>query len=544
MSTKVRNPGWSSVRHSFLLVAMAMAIAFPALMLVNPLLALPAHASDNDKEVICPPPISEGETAHLQVRWQGHYSFRVAAFTLQDPESAGSEDFRTYDGVWMESAALSSTVQIPAVTKEDATPEPNETFSLGFYEDGQWHGCVITIVDDDMPEITNVAITSRPGEGLFYRYQENIDVTITLNKDVEVDGTPLMSLYIGDSDSWRGAAYRSGSGTNALTFRYQVQAVDVDHDGLSVSAAATEDNRDPAYGFSGKIYAKGTKAQIEYDHGGISNAEKHLVEGRPYVKSVGFVSSPPDGWKAYRTNQVVEVGYHFNTDVEVHGSVGVKLAVGYTDDNWDSAQRQANYLRGSGTDTLVFGYTVKPGDMDAKGIVIVGALLQSGFHGGGTITLKGSDAEAMPFFLGKDHSRRHKVDTEIPSISSVAIESRPGNGQAYAAGETISIAVVFSEEITIIGDPFLELDVGGVARQAMPQSNAPRSTSAQDRRFSNKIVFQYQVAEGDADSDGIGISANSLKLNGGGIYDGAGNAAGLSHTTVVADSSQKVGSST
>ncbi len=49
--------------------------------------------------------------------------------------------------------------------------------------------------------------------------------------------------------------------------------------------------------------------------------------------------------------------------------------------------------------------------------------------------------------------------------------------------------------------------------------------------------------QGDVDTDGIGIGANGLKLNGGGIYDIAGNSAGLSHDTVAADSGQKVDAS-
>ena len=64
-----------------------------------------------------------------------------------------------------------------------------------------------------------------------------------------------------------------------------------------------------------------------------------------------------------------------------------------------------------------------------------------------------------------------------------------------------------------------------------------------DRTFRESLFFQYQMQEDDTDTDRIGISANSLKLNGGAIYDKAGNAAGLSHNAVAADSSQKVDTS-
>ena len=48
---------------------------------------------------------------------------------------------------------------------------------------------------------------------------------------------------------------------------------------------------------------------------------------------------------------------------------------------------------------------------------------------------------------------------------------------------------------------------------------------------------------GDDDSDGTGVDANVLKLNGGGVHDSAGNAADLSHGTVPADTDQKVDTS-
>lgn len=193
------------------------------------------------------------------------------------------------------------------------------------------HGCVITIVDDDEPEIMSVEITSRPHRGLYCEFGESIDVTVALDREVEVEGTPLLSLYIGDGDgnSWRGAKYQSGSGSDSLVFRYKVQASDSDHNGLSVFSGTTNDDRTPAHGFSGNIYAKGTMAPIVYSHGGISNADRHLVEGRPIAHDKDIISTPPDGWKAYRAHQIVEVAFKFNTEVEVESDVHVNLAVGY-----------------------------------------------------------------------------------------------------------------------------------------------------------------------------------------------------------------------
>ena len=545
MNVRMDRSAWFFMRRTLVSLFLAVAITLPATIPLSPLLVQPAYADHNSMYVVCPDPITEGDTAHMRVSRPGYRIEELFAFTYIVEPMANGSDYQTYDGVKFENKTGENSIYVPVITKEDSNPEPNETFSIGFWAESVWHGCVITIVDDDSPEIESVVITSSPVRGLFYRYGESIDVTVTLNQEVGVEGVPLLSLYIGgeEGSAWRGAEYMSGSGSNALIFRYKVGAGDVDHDGLSVSAGATNDDRTPAYGFSGKIYAKGTKAPIDYSHVGISNASHHAVEGRPMADETRIASTPPDGWQAYRANQVIEASFKFNTAVEVDGNVHVDLAVGYEKDNWDEARREAHYLRGSGSETLVFGYTVRSGDMDRKGIMIAGALFDEGFKGDGTIKAKGTGFEVFPYFLGQDHLRNHKVDTKTPSVSSVTFESRPGNGDAYAVGETMTVAVALDEEVTVTGDPYLELDIGGAARKAVLVPDAPRSASAQDREFGDRLVFQYQIVDGDTDSDGVGISANSLKLNGGGIYDKAGNAAGLDHSTVAANASQKVGAS-
>ena len=503
--------------------------------------AVPAYADHNSTEVMCPGPILEGKNAFMRVSRKGYKIEYVRAFTYHGDYSASGDDFVNYNGDRFEEYL--QAVFVPVVTLDDDRPEINETFTIGFWVEEMWHGCVITIVDDDMPEITSVAITSKPVEGLFYRYGESIDVTVSLDQEVEVEGTPLLALQLGDGDAsaWRGARYLTGSGSNSLIFRYQVQAHDMDYDGISVRAGATNDDRTPAYGFSGSIYAKGTKAPIDYTHSGINNADKHYVDGRPYVQNVAISSAPPDGWEAYRANQNIELTFTFNTEVAVQGSLTADLLMGYKDQNWDEARRAARYTSGSGTDTLVFSYTVQPGDMDRNGVGIAGGSPGKNFGGDGTIVAEGTDVEFLPWYFGREHSPSQRVDTEIPIITSVTLESQPNNGEAYSAGETMSVAVAFNEAVTVSGGPVLELDIGGAARQAALVSDAPRSTSTSDRKFGDRLVFQYQIVDGDTDSDGVGISANSLKLNGGGIYDRAGNAASLDHSAIAADSNHKVG---
>ena len=499
----------------------------------------PVRADHNSLYVVCPDPVSEDNTTRMRVRRPGYKVVYAVIFTQHGEYTASPDDFEEYHGFKVESGSGENSLSVPIVTKEDTRPEHDETFAIGFMSDGVWHQCVITIEDDDAPAVTGVDISTRPVDGYAYRAGESIDITVDLDSKVEVEETPLLSLYIGDGDSsaWRGAEYLTGSGSRHLVFRYRVRPEDRDDDGISVAIASVGEDRRPAQGFSGNIYAKGTDVPINYAHSGAEGDWRQKVDGRPYVQSARITSSPDEGSNAYRANQTIEVSLTFDTEVVVEGDVTVALYLGLENYNWDEATRKAAYLRGSGTDTLVFGYTVRSGDMDPRGVGIIAGMdldnIKTGFGGPGTIKARGTDVERNPFYLGTDHQPEHKVDTEPPAISSVEITSAPANGEAYDVGETISVRVSFSEQVVASGALWLELDIGGVARQA---TLSPEYAGI----LGDSLVFLYEVQEGDADADGIGVGANLLRLNGGRIQDNAGNAAGLSHDSVPTDLGQKV----
>ena len=435
-----------------------------AMALVSP---VPAFADHDTPHALCPDPILEGNTGQVGVRMRGHKIERVTFFTQHEGYTAGPEDFQEYHGLVVGEKGGQKTLWAPVVTIEDDLPEHDETFGIGFWDGDNLRGCVVTILDDDAPEITGVQFITEPVDGFAYRAGDGIDFTVDFDSEVEVEGTPMLALFLGDGDdaTWRGAEYHSGSGSRQLVFRYRVQTQDFDSDGISVSAGAVADDRTAAYGFSGNIFARGTDAPVNYSHSGLKGDWRQKVDGRPYVQKAEITSSPFNGWDAYRVNEVIEVSLTFDTDVVVEGDVTVDLHLGLQDDNWDEATRKASYLRGSGSDTLVFGYTVRPGDTDTKGVgIIMGAEFdwnESGFDGAGTIKAKGTDVERNPWYLGTGHQPEHKVDTRPPEILSLSFTSRPQVGNAYGVGERVVVEVVFSEPVTPSGDMHLELNVGG-----------------------------------------------------------------------------------
>ena len=122
----------------------------------------------------------------------------------------------------------------------------------------------------------------------------------------------------------------------------------------------------------------------------------------------------------------------------------------------------------------------------------------------------------------------------VAAVSSVALVSEPVADSTYKRGEKIDIAATFSQSVTVTGVPQLALSVGTNTRQA----GYVRGTGT------NRLVFEYMVAQGDTDTDGIAIAANRLTLAGGTTQDADGLAASLDHAAVAAQSGHKVDGST
>ena len=89
------------------------------------------------------------------------------------------------------------------------------------------------------------------------------------------------------------------------------------------------------------------------------------------VSSVTLVSKPVDGGDTYRQGEKIEAAVTFSKPVTVTGIPQLALSVG-------TQTRQATYVRGSGTNRLVFEYTVVVADTDGDGIAIMANRLALG----------------------------------------------------------------------------------------------------------------------------------------------------------------------
>ena len=119
-------------------------------------------------------------------------------------------------------------------------------------------------------------------------------------------------------------------------------------------------------------------------------------------------------------------------------------------------------------------------------------------------------------------------DTTPPTVSKLEITSDPGTDRTYAADDEIQVTVTFSETVVVTGTPRLSLELGGGSRTANYRGGSGTVV----------LVFAYEVADRESDTDGVGVEADSL--SGGTIRDEARNNAELDHDGLAADSGHKV----
>ena len=120
------------------------------------------------------------------------------------------------------------------------------------------------------------------------------------------------------------------------------------------------------------------------------------------------------------------------------------------------------------------------------------------------------------------------VNTTASTIQNLQIRSDPGDDDTYSVNDVITVRVRFSSSVSVTGTPQLALDIGGVTRHASYTGGT------------DDLTFSYTVAEGDNDTDGIAISANSVTTPGGSSIRADGMDVPLHHGVVPADSGHNV----
>ena len=361
-------------------------------------------------------------------------------------------------------------------------------------------------------------IVSTPRNGDTYRYGENIDIALTFNTKVYVpeDGSEI-GIRVGDAadgPTYRAAEYLSGSQTNRLVYRYQVQMGDSDANGISI------DEGGPDAGFVGSVptivYSFGL-LPVENYFPGVADSRNHKVDGSLHVTDVEITSRPAHG-DGYRLDEEIDVTLTFSFEAFV-GSDDSVIAIRVGDD--DSNYRSAKYASGSGTKRLVYRYRVQFTDFDANGISVDVGGARSGF--GGALPTTSPDLGSVSTsrdYPGLADDAGHKVDRSADASFDVGTFTVSEGGTATV---TVELDPDPDRSVTI---PI----VAAVGDGATVDDYALSTTSLTFARGETTTSFTVTATDDSEDDDG-----ESLELSFGTLPAGIRAGSQATATVTIAD---------
>lgn len=217
--------------------------------------------------------------------------------------------------------------------------------------------------------------------------------------------------------------------------------------------------------------------------------------------SVTRVDAPADG--TYAKGQALEFDVHLTAPTLVDTSGG-KPRIAITLD--DGSVVYADYVSGSGSDTLLFRHVVQRDELDADGIRVGGAIE---LHGAGLRDAAGNPAQLE---LGKLDTGGVHIDAVAPYVTEVEMPSRGD----YRAGAALDFTVHTSEAV--------QFDPHGAAPQLAITLHDGNMVYADyvDGAGTEALRFRYIVQPGVNDAVGITLGRGS-GLAGSDLHDAAGN---------------------
>ena len=325
-------------------------------------------------------------------------------------------------------------------------------------------------------DTTRPTITAVSAADALAKLGATVTFTVTWSEAVTVTGAPALTLDVSGQE--RTAVYQAGSGTATHVFRYTVLNGDLDVDAVGVTPTA--------------LVANGAVMQDRVgNQANLALPVLSVIARVDGVPPAAVTVTGPSG--TISEGQAMTFVVTWTEEVTVSGSPYITVTIG-------SAERQAAYISGSGTTTLVFSYTVQAdsGTVDLNNAIqLNGGTLQDQATNDGLTTLAGTFSGSFGV-----------VDTTPPSVVALA----PPSDDFYGLSRVLTFTLTWNEPITVTGTPRLPVDIGGVTWYATTAGGSEVTT----------LVFTYTTQVGDNAPGGI-VIADTLDLNGGAIKDRGNN---------------------
>ena len=329
---------------------------------------------------------------------------------------------------------------------------------------------------------TVTSITANPPSGDLGP-GKTVTFTVTMSEAVKLAGvtaptTPFLTLNDGGT-----ATYKSGSGTNVLTFTYTVGALGSGQNASTLGVTGFNPNGATVY-----------DSNVTADTANLSGVTSFT--GGPQIDTIAPTVSSVAASGTGITNgngdldagKTVTLTVSFSENVTVTGAPTLNLNDG----------AKATYTSGSGKSALTFTYVVAAGqnaaDLAVNALALNGGTIKDA--AGNNAVLTGAVTNPAGIL---------QIDTTAPTVSSVTASGTGitnGDGD-LDAGKTVTLTVNFSETVTVAGvtsstTPFLTLNDLGTATYM-----GGSGTTA--------LTFAYTVAAGQNTPD---LTVTGLNLNG------------------------------
>jgi hypothetical protein len=321
------------------------------------------------------------------------------------------------------------------------------------------------VVDTIAPTLAGIT-SIVPGDGT-YNLGQIIEVIVTFSEPAITTASTL-TFYNGAT-----ATYFSGSTTSATTYRYTVGA----------SENATDLNVQ-TFNSAGSTDVAGNAITTTLP-GGANLADNQAIVVDTTAPLISSITATTPGNGSYNSGDTVDITLNF---LEVVTSSTATITLDTTD--------VVTLTSGSGTNSLVFQYTIGAGDTSPDLDVTL-------FTVGNTADSVGNAALAtLPVVQNLSDTQDIKVDTTTPSITNITSAQADGT---YGIGDVINIEVTFDEAV-YTATSSLTLDTTGSASYLLGTGTTT-------------ITYQYTVAASQTSAD-----LNVTALTAGDAQDLAGNA--------------------
>ena len=341
-------------------------------------------------------------------------------------------------------------------------------------------------VDGVVPYISQ---TTAPAGGNYATGQQ-LKYRLLYSEKVFVTGAPSFSVYL--SSSTVTSKYKSGSGTANLEFSRLLAVADSDVDGFT---SGTLLNLSLISGITITDQAGNSVSSTIFSTTS-TNILVNVVQ--PMITSV----TPPAA-ATYTVGQNLDFTVLMSEAVDVTGTPAITVAL-------NTGTVLATYLSGTGTNTLIYRYTVLSNHVDIDGITLRSPMI---LRGGTIKNLAATHNAAMIYTVPATPT----VLVDASTGPFVVTTFKPSNG-TYLESVNLDFTLNFNAVVNVTNFPRLPIIVGSTTVYANYISGTGTSS----------LIFRYTTTTSDSDLDGISLSG-PVDLNGGTILDSGSRAAILSY---------------